>query len=508
MNNAAMIFTAILFLVLLVGVLYFMPLEAIGIAVAVLVAIILFHVITRAVAGRRIREPRPTWLQNATSLLIIFLVIFILFAVLLSWSGTNLAIVLLLVSLVFTMLINFLTVPLAIIHRIRQKKEEFRSSNFLPKVSIIVPAFNEERVVARTIDALIEADYPHKEIIVVDDGSQDTTYEVASKYMNRGVKVVRRPNGGKFAALNTGLVFATGEIVVTVDADSLVARAAIREIVKGFDDPQVAGVAGNLKVFNRHKLITQLQALEYIITIQLVRRAFEYFGSLTVASGAFSAFRRTALDEAGRYDPDFLLEDFDITIKLLKAHAILHGNNEAVCYTEAPETLHDVYKQRLSWFRGDYQNFWKHRNTFFNPRFGILHKLTFPYMLMSMTLVPAASMVVMVTSVLMIVYGEWMTLLLAFSLFLTLQILQSILAILIAEDDMKLMLYSPLFVIGYKQFLDFLMIRALIDIILAGGVYRRRERVIRIGDAGAGKKPAAKAMYQVGGTKTVENMHA
>jgi len=505
MNNAAIIFTGILFLVLLVGVLYFMPLEAIGIAVAVLLAIILFHVITRLVAGKRIRESRPTWLLNASSLLFIFLVIFIMFAVLLSWSGTNLAIVLLLVSLVFTMLINFLTVPLAIMHRIKQKKEEFRPGDFLPKVTIIVPAFNEEKVVARTIDALIEVDYPYKEIIVVDDGSQDTTYEVASKYMNSGVKVIRRPNGGKFAALNTGLAFATGEIVVTVDADSLVARAAIREIVKGFDDPQVAGVAGNLKVFNRHKLITQLQALEYIITIQLVRRAFEYFGSLTVASGAFSAFRRTALDEAGRYDPDFLLEDFDITIKLLKSHAILHGNNEAVCYTEAPETWRDVYKQRLSWFRGDFQNFWKHRDTFFNPRFGVLHKLTFPYMLISMTLVPFASIVVIVTSVIMLVYGEWMTLLLAFLFFLTIQVLQSILAILVAEDDLKLAIYSPLFVVGYKQFLDILMIKALIDIILAGGVYRRRERVTRIGDASAGKKPASKPPYLGRGSKTAEN---
>ncbi len=508
MNAAAVIFTAIVFLVLVVGILYFLPLESIWIAVAILVAVLLFHFISRIVAGKRIRESRPSWLQNATSLLIIFLLVFILFTVLLSWSGTNFATIILLVSLVFTMLMNFLTVPLAIIHKIKQKGEELKPSNYLPKLSIIVPAFNEEKVVARTIETLIEADYPYKEIIVVDDGSQDATYEVASRYINQGVKVIRRPNGGKFAALNTGLAFAAGEIVVTVDADSMIARAALKEIVKGFDDPQVAGVAGNLKVYNRDTWLTKLQALEYIVQIQLLRRAFEYFGSLTVAAGAFSAFRRTALDEVGRYDPDFLLEDFDITIKLLKAHAILHGNNEAVCYTEAPETLHDVYKQRLSWFRGDYQNFWKHRNTFFNPRFGILHKLTFPYMLISMTLVPAASMVVMVTSALMIVYGEWMTLLLAFSLFLTLQILQSILAILIAEDDMKLMLYSPLFVIGYKQFLDFLMIRALIDIILAGGVYRRRERVIRIGNAGAGKQSEAKPPYLGGGSKTVENVRA
>jgi biofilm PGA synthesis N-glycosyltransferase PgaC len=252
----------------------------------------------------------------------------------------------------------------------------------------------------------------------------------------------------------------------------------------------VAGVAGNLKVFNRNKLLTKLQALEYIVQIQIVRRAFENFGSLTVASGAFSAFRKTVLEEAGYYDPDYLLEDFDITIKLLKSHQILHGSNEAVCYTEAPDTLRDVYRQRLSWFRGDFQNFWKHRDAFYNPRFGIMNKLTLPYMLLSMTLVPFASLVVILTSIIMLVDGEWMTLVMAFALFATLQVLLSILAILVADDDLKLALYSPLFIIGYKQFLDFTMIKALIDIILAGGTYLKRERVSRIGDAPQGQSPA------------------
>jgi biofilm PGA synthesis N-glycosyltransferase PgaC len=249
-------------------------------------------------------------------------------------------------------------------------------------------------------------------------------------------------------------------------------------------------VAGNLKVFNRNNILTKLQALEYIVQIQIVRRAFENFGSLTVASGAFSAFRKTALEEAGFYDPDYLLEDFDITIKMLKSHQILHGSNEAICYTEAPETLRDVYHQRLSWFRGDFQNFWKHRDAFFNPRFGIMNKLTFPYMLLSMTLVPFASLIVIVTSVIMLIDGEWMTLVLAFALFAMLQLMLSILAILVADDDLKLALYSPLFIIGYKQFLDFTMIKALIDIIVAGGTYPRRERVTRIGDAGHGQQSA------------------
>jgi cellulose synthase/poly-beta-1,6-N-acetylglucosamine synthase-like glycosyltransferase len=492
MRNLAMVLVGAAFLVLLTGIFYFMPVESIWIAVGVLLAIVLYHFLSRLIKGRQIREEKPSRWQNLSSLLIIFIVIFVLFVVILRDAVSSILIHILLVSLIFTMMINFLTVPLAIWHKLREKDTPSVTSKYKPRVSIIVPAFNEEKVIVRTIETLIEADYPNKEIIIVDDGSKDNTFAIASKYMGKGVKVVHRPNGGKFAALNTGIAVAMGEIIITVDADSLIARASVAEIVKGFEDPEVAGVAGNLKVFNTNKLITKLQALEYIVQIQIVRRAFENFGSLTVASGAFSAFRKKAIEEAGWYDPDYLLEDFDITIKLLKAHRILHGNNEAVCYTEAPETLRDVYKQRLSWFRGDFQNFWKHRDTFFNPRFGIMHKLTFPYMLISMTLVPVASVVVIITSIIMLINGEWMTLVMAFALFTTLQILLSTLGILIAEEDWRLILFSPLFIIGYKQFLDFTMLKALIDVILSGGTYLRRERVSRIGDT-PDLKPAAGA---------------
>ena len=490
MKNIFIFIVAALFLILLMGIFYFMPEESVWIALGALIVILVFHFLSRLVKGKQTRESKSSPWQNLTSLLVIFTIIFIIFVVTL-WDVVPSALIhVLLVSLIFTMLINFLTVPLAIFHKLREKKEIFQPSTYKPRVSIIVPAYNEEKVLARTLEALLEAEYANKEIIVVDDGSKDNTYSVASEFSRRGVKVVRRLNGGKFAALNTGIAVSSGEIIMTVDADSMVARAAITEMVRGFEDPQVGGVAGNLKVFNRNNLLTKLQALEYIVQIQIVRRAFENFGSLTVASGAFSAFRKSALEEAGYYDPDYLLEDFDITIKMLKSHQVLHGSNEAVCYTEAPETLRDVYRQRLSWFRGDFQNFWKHRDAFFNPRFGIMSKLTFPFMLLSMTLVPFASLLVMVTSVIMVFDGEWMTLVMAFALFAVLQLLLSILAILVADDDLKLALYSPLFIIGYKQFLDFTMIKALIDIIVAGGTYLRRERVTRIGDATHAQSPA------------------
>ena len=228
MKNAALIIVAVVFLVMLLGIFYFMPVESIWISLGVLAVIILYHFVSRLIKGKQHREEKPSRWQNLTSLLVIFLVIFLLFVYILKDVVSSILIHILLVSLIFTMMINFLTVPLAIFHKLKEKKEMAKPrGSFNPRVSIIVPAYNEEKVVARTIETLVEADYPNKEIIIVDDGSQDNTYEVASRFASRTLKVIRRPNGGKFAALNTGIAVCTGEIIVTVDADSLIGRAAI-----------------------------------------------------------------------------------------------------------------------------------------------------------------------------------------------------------------------------------------------------------------------------------------
>lgn len=480
-NNSKLIITGVLLLCVLLAILFFAPPESLWIIIIFTLLIVGYFYISRTIRKDLNRFKQPKVWHNIASLLFIFIIMLLTFVILLQFAVPSILMILITVALVFTILINFLTVPLAIMHKIKEKKQMKQKLSSYPRVSIIVPAYNEEKVIARTIETLIEADYPYKEIIVVDDGSTDRTFDIAALYQRQGIKPIRRPNGGKFAALNTGLVYATGEIIITVDADSLIARAAIYEIVKGFENPKIAGVAGNLTIYNRNKFLTKLQTLEYILQIQVIRRAFENFGAITVASGAFSAFRRTAIEESGRYDPDYLLEDFDLTIKLLKSHKLLQGSIEALCYTEAPETIKDVYKQRLSWYRGDYQNFWKHRDAFFNPRFGYMQSLTLPYMLIAMTFVPIASLLVIVTTILMMINGEWLLLLFAFGFFLILQFLQSVIGVLIAEDDKKLLLYSPLFIIGYKQFLDMIMLKALVDVIFSGGYYRRRERVTRIG---------------------------
>ena len=292
--------------------------------------------------------------------------------------GTMAAIsAILLAGLALAFFYYFLTIPLAIYHKYLEAKAATRPLQSYPLVSIIVPAYNEEKCLARTIEAILEADYPYKDVIIVDDGSTDKTYNIAMRYKKTGVRVLHRPNGGKFAALNYGLLFAKGEIIVTIDADSLIARNAIREMAKNFQDKRAFGVAGNIKVWNRNNFLTKCQALEYITGINIFRRAFDVFGAVSIVPGALGAFRKEVLEGSGFYDPYTITEDFDITVKVLKAGGIVQAC-DARAYTEAPHNLKDLYRQRMRWYRGNFQTIFRHWDAFINPRFGSLHRLAFP----------------------------------------------------------------------------------------------------------------------------------
>jgi cellulose synthase/poly-beta-1,6-N-acetylglucosamine synthase-like glycosyltransferase len=247
---------------------------------------------------------------------------------------------------------------------IREDEAPLRS---YPKVNILVPAYNEESCIADTLESLVEACYPNKEIIVVDDGSTDRTVKIAMQYASEGVKVFSKENGGKFSALNYGLALSDGDLIIIVDADSIIERRAIKELVKKFENPDVVAVCGNIKVLNRNNFLTKCQALEYIFSINIMKRALDTFGSITVVPGALGAFRKGTLTAGGSYDKDTLTEDFDTTLKVLKSGKVVQASSHASAYTEAPETMRDLYKQRMRWYRGNYQTISKHRDAFTNP---------------------------------------------------------------------------------------------------------------------------------------------
>jgi cellulose synthase/poly-beta-1,6-N-acetylglucosamine synthase-like glycosyltransferase len=254
------------------------------------------------------------------------------------------------------------------------------------------------------------------------------------------------------------------------------------KMVKRFRDPKVAAVCGNIKVLNRVNWLTRCQALEYVTSINIFRRALDVFGAVTVVPGALGAFRRSVLGAGGLYDRDTLTEDFDMTVKTLKSGSIVQASSYAVAYTEAPQTLKDLYKQRMRWYRGNFQTIFKHRDAFTNPRYGFLQRLGFPFILVSMGFVPFAGMVVWASAAIAILNGAYTYIASMLLLFITLQTLLSLLAIEIDEEDPRLVAYAPFFVVGYKHLIDAFTIKALFDILLKRRVkWTRAERIGQIG---------------------------
>jgi len=244
-----------------------------------------------------------------------------------------------------------------------------------PAVSVIVPAYNEEAVIASALRSLLELDYPAYEVIVVDDGSTDATAAraaaLAGDYGRATIRVVTRPNGGKASALNAGIALARSDYVLCMDADSRLSRDALRVAMRHFRDPRVGAVAGNVKVVNRGTMWTALQALEYIEGLNMARRAQGFLRVVNIVPGPIGVFRREALIGIGGYDTDTFAEDADLTLKILTAGWQITYEDRAVAWTEAPERLRELIKQRYRWTRGILQALRKRSAWLGSPRRGL-----------------------------------------------------------------------------------------------------------------------------------------
>ena len=380
---------------------------------------------------------------------------------------------------IWTLTLSFwqtmLFVPLAI--QSVYKESTLPPLRSFPSMTILIPAYNEDKVIHRTIESLIYAEYPNKEIIVIDDGSTDKTLEIAKKFREK-IKVVHKENGGKASALNFGLLYAKGEIIVIVDADTIVGRQALKNIAKGLADESVAAVAGNIKIRNKVNWLTWCQALEYLTGIQIMRRALDYFGAITIVPGALGIFRKRDLEKAGSYHKDTLVEDFDATIKVLKSGMVVQGSSNAVAYTQAPQTFRDFVRQRKRGYRGNIQVLTRHSNALSNPRFGLLQKFAYPLMAIHMLLIPAASIVVWVFAALQVYFGNYEFVAFMVGMFIILQYLLSAMAIRMDTDDKKIVLFSAFLVIGYKQIIDVMQLRAAVEELIGKkAIWTRAKRV-------------------------------
>ncbi|PYX84307.1 MAG: polysaccharide deacetylase, partial [Acidobacteria bacterium] len=255
---------------------------------------------------------------------------------------------------------------------------------FRPKVAVLIPAYNEEKVIERTVRAALDSVYPNLRVIMIDDGSKDATLDVARKAFAREVVagrvlILTKPNAGKAEALNLGLqhLRADEEVFVGIDADTIIAPDAISHLVPRFINPKVGAVAGNAKVGNRVNLWTRWQALEYITSQNFERRALNVLGAVSVVPGAIGAWRTSAVRALGAYHTDTV------------AGYRVEYEDLALAYTEAPVNANGLMRQRFRWSFGILQAVWKHSSAF--ARKGALGWVALPNIVIFQIMLPLVS---------------------------------------------------------------------------------------------------------------------
>jgi len=268
-------------------------------------------------------------------------------------------------------------------------------ASYKPKVAVLIPAYNEEKVIERTVQAVLNSNYPNLHVIVIDDGSKDRTLEVARNAFAREsaagrVLILGKPNSGKAEALNYGIEhIGDAELFVGIDADTVIAPDAISRLVPHFINPKVGAIAGNAKVGNRVNLWTRWQALEYITSQNFERRALDVLGAVSVVPGAIGAWRVSAVREAGGYHTDTVAEDADLTMALLRLGYRVEYEDMALAYTEAPTNANGLMRQRFRWSFGILQAVYKHRSVV--ARKGALGWVALPNIVIFQILLPLVS---------------------------------------------------------------------------------------------------------------------
>jgi cellulose synthase/poly-beta-1,6-N-acetylglucosamine synthase-like glycosyltransferase len=255
----------------------------------------------------------------------------------------------------------------ALIDRLRKRKVP--AGEYAPQVAVLIPAYNEETVIVRTIRSVLNSDYTNLRVLVIDDGSSDNTFEVAREAYRAEIAagkltVLTKPNAGKAEALNFALQHVDEEIYVGIDADTVIAADAISKLVCHFADPRVGAVAGNAKVGNRVNLWTSWQALEYITSQNFERRALDLFDVVTVVPGAIGAWRTAAVHTGGDYPINTVAEDADLTMSLLQQGYKVIYEDRALAFTEAPVNARGLMRQRFRWSFGTLQAVFKHKHAF------------------------------------------------------------------------------------------------------------------------------------------------
>jgi len=342
-------------------------------------------------------------------------------------------------------------------------KDNNQTSNSFPLISLIVPAYNEEKTIKNTLQSLIELDYPKYEIIVIDDGSTDKTLHEATKFPSSTVKVIHQQNQGKANALNNGIKNSKGEIIVTVDADTTLKKDSLKKISARFaKNNQIGAVAGNVKVIPEKSLLNIIQGTEYTIGINLLRKAQSMLGCVMIVPGPIAALKKEAITKVGLFSDDTFAEDFDITMKILKQGYKVEYEDKAISYTDAPKNIEDFMKQRRRWYRGMLQVLDKHRNLYLSKKHGLFGMFGVPNLWFD-TISPILNTALILVAIITGLYGGESISITGLTIFFCIQLAIGTLAVsLDPQPKFRDYLAIPI-LLFYNVFLDGVKLMALTE---------------------------------------------
>ena len=259
------------------------------------------------------------------------------------------------------------------------KNKEKKMIKDYPSVSILIPAYNEERNIAKTIKSILNLDYPKEKIkiIVINDNSTDNTKEIASKFKDVLVIDNKHKGIGKASALNQGLRFVNTELFAVLDADSEVNRDSLKKLVQMFDDKKTAAAISRIKVKNLKNIFTHIQRIEYILAT-FIRKLMSKIDTLHITPGVLSVYRTNVIKKLKNFDENNITEDLEIAMRLRYYNYNVKMNDEAVTYTNVPNSFKALWGQRIRWFRGFIQNNLRYRKMFMSKKHGLMGKLQLP----------------------------------------------------------------------------------------------------------------------------------
>ncbi|MEV0206170.1 glycosyltransferase [Streptomyces sp. NPDC050788] len=375
-------------------------------------------------------------------------------------------------------------------HARRVRRKGFRwGPPVTEPVSVLVPAYNEAKCIENTVRSLMASEHPI-EVIVIDDGSSDGTARIVEAMGLPNVRVVRQLNAGKPAALNRGLANARYDIIVMMDGDTVFEPATVRELVQPFGDPKVGAVAGNAKVGNRDSLIGAWQHIEYVMGFNLDRRMYDILRCMPTIPGAVGAFRRSALERVGGMSDDTLAEDTDVTMAMHRdGWRVVYAEN-ARAWTEAPETVQQLWSQRYRWSYGTMQAIWKHRKAIVergpSGRFG---RVGLPFVSLFMVVAPLLAPLIDIFLIYGVVFGPTQKTILAWLGVLAIQAVCAAYAFRLDRERMTHLISLPLQQILYRQLMYVVLLQSWITALTGGRLRWQKLRRTGVVEAPGGPVP-------------------